>query len=117
MSEQAIQQKVWIERSTVSRRCQLKYNDGSLPPKACQNTSHWRIMPKDLAICRTCALYLASNNHAEVNAAILAPLLSTGVEPAPPRESNPLNLLCVECWQVCVLSENGKWWLCPNGHE
>ena len=34
-----------------------------------------------------------------------------------PRESNPLGLLCVECWQACVLSENGKWWLCPNGHE
>lgn len=37
-------------------------------------------------------------------------------EPEPPRQTNPLGLLCVECWQLCVLSEDGKRWLCPGGH-
>lgn len=35
----------------------------------------------------------------------------------PARESNPLGLLCVECWSLCVLSADGKRWICPNGHE
>ena len=29
------------------------------------------------------------------------------------RDTNPLGLLCVECWRVCVLSQDKKRWLCP----
>jgi hypothetical protein len=35
----------------------------------------------------------------------------------PPRETNPLGILCVECWQECTLSEDRNRWLCPNGHD
>lgn len=37
--------------------------------------------------------------------------------PEPPRETNPLGLLCVECWSLCQLSQDGKRWECPCGHE
>ena len=32
------------------------------------------------------------------------------------RRTNPLQITCVECWNVCVLSKDGKRWLCQYGH-
>lgn len=32
------------------------------------------------------------------------------------RRTNPDGILCVECWHLCVLSKDGKRWLCQYGH-
>ena len=45
--------------------------------KPCANMTHWLLLPRGLAICRTCAIYIATNNQAEHNAPILAPMLGT----------------------------------------
>lgn len=33
------------------------------------------------------------------------------------RRCNPLGILCPICWKRCVLSEDGKRWMCPEGCE
>jgi hypothetical protein len=33
------------------------------------------------------------------------------------RRSNPLGIMCVECFNLCVLSKDGKRWLCQYGHS
>jgi hypothetical protein len=32
------------------------------------------------------------------------------------RPSNPLGIMCAECFRLCVLSKDGKRWLCQCGH-
>lgn len=33
------------------------------------------------------------------------------------RRTNPLGIMCADCFSLCVLSESGKRWNCPNGHD
>lgn len=33
------------------------------------------------------------------------------------RHTNPLGITCVECFNLCVLSRDGKRWLCQWGHD
>jgi hypothetical protein len=32
------------------------------------------------------------------------------------RRTNPLQIMCAECFRLCVLSKDGKRWLCQHGH-
>lgn len=32
------------------------------------------------------------------------------------RRTNPLQIMCAECFHLCVLSRDGKRWLCQRGH-
>ncbi len=71
-----------VEHRERRRTCQFQYNGTGVGQtgKPCANLTHWYIMPDDVAICRTCALYMADKR--EGNKEVLAPMLG-GMEANP----------------------------------